>query len=399
MTRASAAQWLHEALARYDFVKRYPFYAALLSRLAVVDDHGVDWMAVSLGRTGYILHVRRDAFGKDTVSYLPGILLHELAHVALGHLSNPRFFELVDDPSLLDLCKELSANEGIEEPLPNPLRWQDFARFGVRAGQSTLERYERLRPVNREGAVRKVLRDGPGKSLDDHDRWAAGDGPSAGKLAATRTLVEQSLEEAKQEGMSPHAKIAGLSTERLLAQLGEATGPAEVSLDWRVLLQAFVHRSRVPTRTFSRPNRRFLGRVGEIPGRAWRTARAGLVSIVVAIDTSASMDESDLREVALQLRALRESARITIVECDVAVARVYPFDRTLEAVVGRGGTDLRPVFDPEFLRSFAADGVVYFTDGEGPTLALSPAIPTLWVLTDDAAFECTWGERAKFRER
>ena len=63
---------------------------------------------------------------------------------------------------------------------------------------------------------------------------------------------------------------------------------------------------------------------------------------------------------------LGERAHITIAECDVSVARVYPFDGRIENVVGRGGTDLRPVFAPSLLGAHDVDGVVYFTDGDGP---------------------------------
>jgi predicted metal-dependent peptidase len=42
-----------------------------------------------------------------------------------------------------------------------------------------------------------------------------------------------------------------------------------------------------------------------------------------------------------------------------------------------------------------ADGVVYFTDGEGPYPADPPKIPALWVLTKPKVFECPWGSRAQ----
>jgi predicted metal-dependent peptidase len=62
-------------------------------------------------------------------------------------------------------------------------------------------------------------------------------------------------------------------------------------------------------------------------------------------------------------------------------------------VVGRGGTDLRPVFEPAFLREHQPDGIVYFTDGCGPYPMEDPGIKTLWVLTSGPRFGCTWGER------
>jgi predicted metal-dependent peptidase len=84
-----------------------------------------------------------------------------------------------------------------------------------------------------------------------------------------------------------------------------------------------------------------------------------------------------------------------IVECDTTIARSYPFRGAVEQVKGRGGTDLRPVFEPGFLRAHRADGVVYFSDGEGPYPPHAPPLPVLWMLTKPSAFSCPWGERAK----
>ena len=43
---------------------------------------------------------------------------------------------------------------------------------------------------------------------------------------------------------------------------------------------------------------------------------------------------------------------------------------------------------------WVADGVVYFTDGQGPFPAQPPAVPTLWVLSKEEPFACPWGARA-----
>ena len=98
---------------------------------------------------------------------------------------------------------------------------------------------------------------------------------------------------------------------------------------------------------------------------------------------------------ARQLGVLREAARITVVECDTEVQRTYPFMGTIEDVRGRGGTDLRPVFAPALLSAVQPDGIIYFTDGQGPFPERACAIPTLWVLSKPLAFRCPWGTRAQ----
>ena len=67
---------------------------------------------------------------------------------------------------------------------------------------------------------------------------------------------------------------------------------------------------------------------------------------------------------------------------------MYPFTGELTSMVGRGGTDLRPVFAADFLATYRPDGVVYFTDGQGPFPEDDPGVKALWVLTTDEVFEC-----------
>lgn len=80
-----------------------------------------------------------------------------------------------------------------------------------------------------------------------------------------------------------------------------------------------------------------------------------------------------------------------------SIQRCYPFDGNVTSVQGRGGTDLRPVFHRDFLGEHRPDGVVYFTDGDGPFPKQSPGVRALWVLTKDTPFACPWGERAVLR--
>ena len=79
--------------------------------------------------------------------------------------------------------------------------------------------------------------------------------------------------------------------------------------------------------------------------------------VLVTIDTSMSMTDAELAEIAKQLALLAEEARITVVECDSEIQRVYPFTGALTDVQGRGGTDLRKVFAESFWRAHMPDGV------------------------------------------
>jgi predicted metal-dependent peptidase len=396
--------WLDAFVHEQHFLARYPYYAHLLASVQPVLDPSVPAMGVSLhdapGRgPRYYLHVNIDALMREP-QYLRGILLHEVHHIALGHLAHPKFFGATHK-DLMQLAQETSANEHIVEPLPDPIVWQHYEKFGLRAGQSTLERYQLLCDARAEGREPKPQREG--QQLDEHD-WMRGPPPPGG-VTETRDVIEQARDrgaddaeharQAAKEQAQRAQRIAGHTPEQLLAQLGGTHDARQVELDWRAALGMFVARTRAPAHTWSRPSRRFPARIGIVPGRSYQHRPVLRPSLLVAIDTSLSMSERELTEISLQLQPLSELAQLWVIECDVAIARSYPFQGRLDQVKGRGGTDLRPVFAPEVLRAHRADGVIYFTDGEGPYPAEQPGLPVLWILTKPGRFACPWGTRAK----
>jgi predicted metal-dependent peptidase len=382
------------------FLDRYPYYAAVLARLIPVADPSVARMAVSLMDGRFYLHVNVDSFVAEP-QYLRGILLHEVHHVVLGHLGHPKFADAAE-PELLDLAMEMSANEHIEEPLPNPIVWRAYAAAGIRAGQSTLERYEKLREALRDGAYKARPVPGIGQDRADDHRFLRGKSRDPGAVEQTRQLLQKAIAEADQDVQGddgPRRLLAGKLPGRIVEELTGVTGPAESALDWKVALRMFVARARAPVHTYARPNRRFPGRVGEVPGRTFSPRIIDRPRVLVAIDTSLSMTSAELAEIARQLSRMAEHATLVVAECDTEITRVYPFAGTLDEVAGRGGTDLRPVFAPAFLGAQKVDGVVYFTDGEGPFPEQPPPVPVLWVLTKAGQFPCRWGEQARLERK
>lgn len=426
--------WLEEFIRNPAFLEAYPYYAAILATLTPVADPSTKRMAVSLHDGRFYLHVNVESFMAEP-QFLRGILLHEVHHVVLGHLTHPKFAEC-EEPELMDLAVEMSANEYIEEELPPAVHWRAYAAVGIRAGQSTIERYELL--VKHLKGTGSRPKPGPGEQgsgdLDDHRYLSHGEG-SPGAATQAALMVEQAIVQSRAERAAkrppppepPKPKkgrgkplvppepiaydddddgqpnpsrrflIAGRTAGRLLEELTETTRAPDEVMDWRAALAMFVARARAPVHTWSRPSRRFPQRIFEVPGRSWAPRRDAEQQLLVAIDTSLSMSKAELEEIARHLVVLSSHVRVTVAECDVSIARVYPFAGRIENVIGRGGTDLRPVFAPSFLGAHDIDGVVYFTDGDGPFPKETSPVPTLWVLTKAQAFRCPWGQRAYLR--
>ncbi len=244
---------------------------------------------------------------------------------------------------------------------------------------------------------------GLGQARADDHRYMRQPSRPPGGVEQTRQVLLQAAEEAGRtlpEGADPGLHLlAGKTPGRLVEELTGVTGPAEGYVDWKTALRMFVARERAPVHTYARPNRRLRDLVGVVPGRTYSPRVLAKPSILVAIDTSLSMTRAELGEVARQLVEVAEHARVIVAECDVEITRVYAFEGTVAEVAGRGGTDLRPVFEEAFLGARKVDGVVYFTDGEGPFPKQAPRVPVLWVLTKPGAFKCPWGERASLERR
>jgi|SRR5579883_647479 len=398
--------WFTSFVNGPEFLSAYPYYAAVLARMQAIEDPSIPVMAVSAHGKHVWLHVNIDYFFQKDIKgqfanlqFVRGVLLHEVHHVVLGHLSDPEFMAPAH-PDLMELAMEVSANEYIREPLPgNPPVWTMFKLFGLAAGQSTLERYELLVRARQNGANIPV----PAKWVDAHIthgvcRKPGGGRPDTSQYIRVKRLVASAVEQVKRDrarnGLGgPGGMLAGRDPGNFIEELEEEFAVLKPRMDWKTALRLFATPQRRSFTTYTRPNRRFRHRIGEIPGRIYRPDVAKPKRLMVAIDTSGSMSTNELNEIAGELRRLSQLARFTVVECDTIIHRVYPFSGRFADAAGRGGTDLRPVFEPEFLAEHRPDGVVYFTDGEGPYHKEPPGVPTLWVLTKDWPFRCPWGQQ------
>ena len=271
-TRGELEAWLEGFLRDASFLEAYPYYAAILARMSPVADPSVARMAVSLHDGQFFLHLNVDSFLAEP-QFLRGVLLHEVHHVVLGHLTHPKLAAPAE-PELMELAVEMSANEYIEEPLPRPITCRAYSAVGIRPGQSTLERYEVLaRSLRTTG---KRPRATPGEegagALDDHRFFARGR-TLPGATAQTAMLVERAVAETHEardteEGEAGPRRflVAGRSPAHLVEELFETTRAPEEVLDWRAALLLFVARARSPVHTWSRPSRRFPSRIFEVPG-------------------------------------------------------------------------------------------------------------------------------------
>lgn len=180
-------------------------------------------------------------------------------------------------------------------------------------------------------------------------------------------------------------------------QIKALLAPPEIS--WKDVLRKMVGSVPVPHRNTRRKlNRRQPERM-DLPGRLPKRT----VNVVVAFDTSGSMSDDDLRycmNEVFNIVKVYEGYKITVIECDAAIQRVYTArnmgDMKLD-MRGRGGTSFIPVIEyingegeyknnPKYpgAGQFKDALLIYFTDGYGDNDIPRPrTYRNLWVVLED----------------
>jgi len=113
----------------------------------------------------------------------------------------------------------------------------------------------------------------------------------------------------------------------------------------------------------------------------------------VALDTSGSVTDDEMREFLTEVDALKAQVRaeVTLHACDNKLAQDGPWRFAMwqslelpDSISGGGGTDFRPVFDWLEADRIEPDLLVYFTDAEGRFPETEPSFATIWLVKGKA---------------
>jgi predicted metal-dependent peptidase len=328
-----------------------------------------------------------------SLEQLVGVLHHEVLHLLHGHL----FLGPDEYPNVvaLTIAEEVTVNEFVPEPLPgNPVLLKHFPQLPTL--EDTVRRYRRLDRGKGGGRCQGGRHGEQVSTVDNHGSWQGARDEGKAGAAAIMSAVERAAGMLTPE---EHARIPEETRELIeAARRGTAAGrtlaavrSAETAtVSWQKVLRRFVGRQTLLQPSYLRPPRRFPELVGILPGN---TRPPGKPRVMAVIDTSGSITDALLGQIARELAAVGASREVVIVECDAVIHRIYPFKGELRDVHGRGGTDLRPPFERDVLAKVRPDVFVYFTDGEGPAPTSAPRVPVLWCLTPGGTAPATWGQR------
>jgi predicted metal-dependent peptidase len=317
------------------------------------------------------------------------IVAHEILHCVLNHCSlalpmrrnnKVKFTDGTDlpyDQELMNVAMDLVINDTlIHDKIGKfPACGLHDPNTATRA-DSFLDAYRKVWKKDQQNGGGQGGASQRGKGFDQIMDPGTGQGKDPQQATQDRsqtswdTAVAAALASAKAQGKLP----AGL--ERLLTEI------IEPQVAWQDHIRAFFAR-KVGGGGYNwrKPDRRLIQRDIYAPERAGN----GCGMIVVAIDTSGSINQKILDVFFGEMRGIIDDVRpqlIHVVWCDAQVHKVDTVENAMDIdglkPAGGGGTRFEPVFEWIAEQSLAPDALVYLTDGLGSFPKAAPAYPMIW---------------------
>ncbi|MEA3512590.1 MAG: VWA-like domain-containing protein, partial [Campylobacterota bacterium] len=185
-------------------------------------------------------------------------------------------------------------------------------------------------------------------------------------------MQEQLLNKAKLQGDLP------LGIEILIPKIFDG------QISWRDELFTLIENSVKFDYTLSPPNKRYLWQDIALPSLSGTK-----VKLVVALDSSGSIDTTLLGEFLGEVESIMNSFENFEIDLLVADAKVqehhilYPGDELICSLKGGGGTNFENTFEYVYDNIDSVTLMLYFTDGFGTFPKDEPPFETIWIVTND----------------
>lgn len=308
-------------------------YTELVKTLAVGKDDEKGLLINLYINPKYVEGIYKRAEKERAFKHIVEVIKHEVIHVIFRHV----FIEKKDTKRQGN-AMELSVNSYIDRKklvdkgvFPEDFKFPEKLSF---------EKYYSMLEETKE-----LEED----FLDDHGLWEHLKNDEVTEIML-KDMVRKAKENAEETGAwsKVHSEIRD--------QVGVLLETKEKLVSWQTVLRDFVASSSETVLDYT--NKKKSKRYGTRPG----TIKEDKLRLAVGIDTSGSVDKKFLDMFFSELHWIsKETADITIYECDECIQRSYPFRFFDGTVKGRGGTDLEPVIKEAAERKF--DALIYFTDG------------------------------------
>lgn len=339
----------------------HPFFGvlALFAELRLGDE------TQTAATDGKCIYLNTEYCSGLTPSQLSGLLLHEILHCALEHVSRRGTRELL----LWNVAADIVVNGMIRGACSFELP-QGSVENPSLASLSAEEIYARLCQTGQ--AAECKLPD-----LLSAASWSGGalEVNRRSELAAHWRMARNNAMTVARKHGQQFGNIGGKEWREL--QLLAAP-----EVDWRTLLWEYL--ARTPT-DYSGFDRRFVGQ-----GLYLETLEGESLDLWVAVDTSGSISGQELKEFLSEVAGILDAyprirGKLYFADTDLYGPFDVSADQPMPAAKGGGGTSFRPFFTEIQKEQERASGepiAVYFTDGYGEFPTTTPEAEVLWVVTN-----------------
>lgn len=349
-----------------------PFYGSvLLGMQKEINNKQTKTACVGLNKLSFKLIVNSDFFDSLTEKQKEGLLIHELGHIINFHLTD---YNHLNDHDIANQAMDIYINQTIPIDMlpPKACTWDKYK--GLLPDKDTNWYYEKLiqsKQSKQDETLNNILEainngqstatDKNGNEIDipSHD-WEEVHNASDAVQKMVAKNTEQMLNQVVKamELNNPGCIPSNLKT--LLEGKSILEPP---KFNWRSYLRRFVGNS---TKSWVEDTRRKKSRrFPEMPG----SREAYFSHILVAIDSSASVDDDDLLEFSKELIHMYKSGHdIDILYVDTKIHNKIKYHPRIPIEVeGRGGTDFQPTIDffNQHFKKYSC--LIYLTDGEAST--------------------------------
>lgn len=337
--------------------------------------------AATDGRTVF---VNPEFWNKLTVAEQDGVLLHEVLHAALLHVTRRAGRHAGIWNAAADIViNGMIVQEGYQLP-QGGLRDQSLERHSTEEVYEVLLKKEQPPPP---APMSDLLEGPPEDSSSSQGQSDEGQEGSEQKSGAPSPGDGEGKEQ--KEALEGHWRNALEQAQIAARTLAAGKMPAGIQrempsviaaqLDWRTYLWRYL--TQTPT-DFQDFDRRFVGQ------RIYLDSLTGeSVQVLVCVDTSGSIGGDEMQTFIGEVREILRAyphLRCELYYADAALYGPYPLKPGSEIPPpqGGGGTDFRPFFDRIATHPFlwGKTVAIYLTDGYGAFPERAPKCPVLWVV-------------------
>jgi predicted metal-dependent peptidase len=361
--------------ARVALLIKSAFFGNLVTRMKLVNaDETIETIATD-GRTFYYNSRFVNALSSGEVQFG---FAHEILHVVYDHFGRRES----RDHRLANVAADYCVNADLKKHNVGTFITTVPCLYDPKyEGWSFEQVYDDLASKSSSLDIDNLLE----KLLDEHLEVADGDAQREGERPViSRQDAQEIQDELKEAIVSAYQTCNNTDSvpsnvQRIIRDI------TEPKLNWRELLRAHIESSIKSDYTWTRPSRKGWHSDAILPG----TIGSEAISLVVAIDTSGSVNNAMLRDFLGEIVGITESFpefTLRIFTFDTAIYNPVVFtnddinDLASYPIHGGGGTDFRAIFNYLKSEEVVPDKLIVFTDLECSTFGDPNYADTLWVV-------------------